>query len=159
MLGDSFWLREISFRLTNSCYPLFSNSSEEQRDLNVCSDRSRENPGISKTYSRKGHFSLTFSTGQHAEIVKAPGTSTVPVTSPDVCSPMEKWKAAFLPGKFKRKILAKHCPQRLVSAISVQVNGGNFAEETPLFSHLKWPNFFPPLKSPSCFQDRETGVI
>lgn len=36
---------------------------------------------------------------------------------------MEKGKAAFLPGKLKRKILAKHSLQKLVSPVSVHVNG------------------------------------
>lgn len=70
------------------------------------------------------------------------------VTSPDVCFPMEKGKAAFLSGKFKRKILAKLCPQRFVSALSVQVNGGNVAEETPSLLTFEMTSFLPPSKIP-----------
>lgn len=66
--GRCSLLCRINLRVTNSNYLFFwwTEGSES-----ACSDGSKEKPGISKTCSRKGNFSLALSTGQHAKIVTA----------------------------------------------------------------------------------------
>lgn len=89
----------ISLKVTNSNYLFFwwSEGSES-----ACSDGSKEKPGISKTYSKKGKFSLALSTGKCAEIVKASERAWFPQK---FASPENMEKLPFSQGSSEDKFL------------------------------------------------------
>lgn len=117
-----------SLRVTNSKYLFFwwTEASES-----ACSDGSKEKPGISKTYSRRGNFSLALSTGQCAKTIKAS-------------------ERAWFPHKFASPENKKSClsPREVQETNSCQVQPTqvhichlcpgewDFAKESPLSSHL-----------------------
>lgn len=108
-------LCRISLRVTNSNYLFFwwTEGSES-----ACSDGSEEKPGISKTCSRKGNFSLALSSGQCAKTVKA----SERVWSPHRFASPENMEELPFSREFRRQILVMHSLLKLMSAISVQVN-------------------------------------
>lgn len=90
----------ISLKVTNSNYLFFwlSEGSES-----ACSDGSKEKPGISKTYSKKGNFSLALSTGQCAKIVTASERAWFPHK---FASPENMEKLPFSQGSSEDKFLS-----------------------------------------------------
>lgn len=82
---------------------MFSNSSEEQRDLNLSAPMDlEETQGLQRPVSSKGNFLLAPATGQCTETVKASGRARFP---PKFASPRKKEKLPFSQGSSEEKFL------------------------------------------------------
>lgn len=110
----------------------------------VCSHGSRESPGISKTYSRKGHFSLALSTGQWAEIVKASGRAPFPLT---FASPWKKEKLPFSQRSSEEKLLpSTACRSSYLLSLFRWM--GRFCWRNTSLLTFEMPSFLPTTKIP-----------